>query len=85
MSAIFSNLNVPSFISVSSRHLLLLDDMTPLHDDELASTAPMSPERREELSQCRWHARKALAQLGEANACLPVSANRSAVCLAKGV
>jgi 4'-phosphopantetheinyl transferase EntD len=77
MSAIFSNLKVPSFISVSSGPLL--DDVPPLHDDELASTAPMSLDRLKEFSQGRWHARRALAQFGVTDASLPVSANRSPV------
>jgi 4'-phosphopantetheinyl transferase EntD len=77
VSFVFSHLKVPSFISVSSGPLL--DDVPPLHDDELASTAPMSPDRLKEFSQGRWHARKALAQLGVAEASLPVSANRSPV------
>ncbi len=77
MSFVFSHLSVPSFISVSGGPLL--DELLPLHDDELASAAPMSQDRMKEFSQGRWHARKALAQFGVADASIPVSANHSPV------
>jgi 4'-phosphopantetheinyl transferase EntD len=73
----FLHLKLAGFIAISSGPLL---EHTPaLSPAEQASIAPMAPLRLAEFAQGRWHARKALAQLGLADANLPMAADRSPV------
>lgn len=74
-SAPFQTLNWPSFVAVSSA--ALVDAVFPISPEEQLSVGPMEAWRLAEFSQGRRHARRALAQLGVAEASLPSQANRS--------
>jgi 4'-phosphopantetheinyl transferase EntD len=73
----FVHLELPPFVAISSGPLL--EHAPALTHAEQASITPMAPSRLAEFAQGRWHARRALAQLGTVNACLPMAADRSPV------
>ncbi len=70
-------MQLPPYLSISGG---VLSDAAPaLSTGEQASIRPMAPARLAEFAQGRMHARKALARLGLANACIPVASDRAPV------
>ena len=76
-AALLLQLGLPAFLSISSGALLV--NTPALHAAELAATAAMAPRRLAEFAQGRWHARKALAQFGVLDACLPMATDRAPI------
>lgn len=75
MSTPFESLSLPPAVSISRAPV---DASLPwLSADEIEASATMAVTRRAEFAHGRWHARRALAQLGVPEVSLPPAPDRS--------